>query len=123
WMGFFDFGKILFWWTITYAQIAIFGQEAEVCQRINVRAPVLQPIELRLWKDVVHLEPAHSAKKIRLQRKAGSPVPRFTHPGEHVEDRIEPGAEAPAGEGPRLNSQAAMPKPKLLDESIEAALE
>jgi hypothetical protein len=83
---------------------------------------VLALVELRLGENVVHLQPVHVAKQVSLERQACAPVPRRAHARQQVEYRIEACAETPAREVTRLGAQAAMPKAKLLQQLIEAAV-
>ena len=101
-------------------QVRILRQEAEIRQRIDFgpRVPVF--IKPCLGEDVMHFQTRHPAEHVRLERQAGAPVASLTHPGQHVEDRIEPRSEAPAGEVAGLDPETALREPKLLDQRIEA---
>ena len=54
--------------------------------------------------------------------EAGAPVLCLAHARERVEDRVEACAEAPPPEMRRLDAQAAVPEPELLDQPIDAAV-
>ena len=104
-MVFLDFGEILLGQAVADDQVRFLGQEAEIGHRIHLRPAVIHAVEPGLRENVVHLQVVHHAKHVRFQRHTGAPILGVAHACQHVEDRIEPRAEAPAGEVARLHAE------------------
>ncbi|MCY1302925.1 hypothetical protein D9M70_526110 [compost metagenome] len=98
----FNLGKVLLRQPVTDVEVSVLGEEAEVGERVDLRPLVLALVELRLGEDVVHLQPAHLAQQIGLERQARAPVACRTHARQQIKHRVEARTQAPAGEVSRF---------------------
>jgi hypothetical protein len=55
-----DLREVLFRQAVADAQIGVFRQEADVCQRVDFCPLEVSLVEPRLRKDVMHFQPGHS---------------------------------------------------------------
>ena len=121
-MGRLDLREILLRQPVADVEVRVLGEEAEVRQRIHLGPLELALVELGLGEDVVHLQAAHLAEQARLERQPGAPVAGLAHPREQVEHGIEARTQAPAREMSRLDAQAAVPEPQLLQQLVQPAV-
>jgi hypothetical protein len=117
---FLDGGKIGFRPIVQDVEIGALGQEAEVCDRVDLGPAIASLVEASLGENVVDFQLAEFAQHPGLERKTVPPILRLRHARQQVEDRIEARAQVPPGEVPRLNAQAAMPQAKDVQHAIKS---
>lgn len=115
------FGQIVGGLTSTDHQVGVLGEEAEVGDGVDQTPVVPGLVQAGLGEDVVHLERRQMAEHLRLQIQVAAQVAGAPHPGEQVQQRVEPGARGGSVEVVWCDVQTPAPPPlQAGDQPVDA---